>query len=433
MARQCQGVAKVEHDMINEQAWEMRVTAPAVSRAEAALSLSPQSRVTLAYHAISAGEWELATSSLVEAFGRAIVDDMPLVEARANLVRARLYRRGENSGLEELALQRALSAHASPRCVLTPGDLAEIFADLARESRRRGDSDNAVRYLVSGFKVAREPWQQSLLRTEYTSLLIRHRQYEAALARYSDTDDDMMANPAMRIASLANVCLCYLALRRESEALAAAEEILASNWVALRADDNSMLAIAMIAIVRGQPNDLTLLDRAVAGARQVADNVASRRCTLYARAAEGIRHYAHQRYSACVLALSEVLEGGEPHLSTAFMSLLFEFIADAHRDQGSPYLAQSWRSRGQRFDFTRIQRDGFTELLLLQTPQTPPLSPRQLAIIRLRAAGHNNADIAQTLGIHDGTLKADLRRVATMLGLRSPREVVAAAREAGLL
>jgi DNA-binding NarL/FixJ family response regulator len=414
------------------QSWETRITAPVMSRSEVAHSTSALGRITRAYHCVRAGLWEEAELSLAHGLGSAIIDQLPAVEARGHLVRANLYRRSDDSDSEEEALQTALAFSERPGFAMTAGDLVEIYTDLARGARRRGDSDGTVRYVVSGFRAAREPWQRQMLRTEFAALMIRHRQYHAALLRYADLEDDsQFSSPAVLLTDLANVCLCHLALRDHASAYSAARRILTSDWEQLRADDNSVLAIAAIASFRS--NDSPLLAKAVGGAQRVAQLARSRRANLYARAAEAVQHYALQHYSKCATALAEVLEAGGAHLSTGFMSLLYELMSDAHRDQGSSYLAQSWTDRGRHFDQSRVRKDGFTELLLLETPTLASLTDRQLAIVRLRATGMSNPEIAHSLGIHEATLKTDLRRAATLLGLRSPREIVNAARSAGLL
>jgi PAS domain S-box-containing protein len=61
------------------------------------------------------------------------------------------------------------------------------------------------------------------------------------------------------------------------------------------------------------------------------------------------------------------------------------------------------------------------------------LAPRELAVLRLVAAGHTNAEIANLLGYSLRTIESSRTRLRAGLGLRSRSELVRFARNAGLV
>ena len=62
-----------------------------------------------------------------------------------------------------------------------------------------------------------------------------------------------------------------------------------------------------------------------------------------------------------------------------------------------------------------------------------PLSPRELEVLRLLAAGHDNAAIAERLIVAVSTVKSHVSHILGKLGARSRLEAVLAARRLGLL
>jgi PAS domain S-box-containing protein len=61
------------------------------------------------------------------------------------------------------------------------------------------------------------------------------------------------------------------------------------------------------------------------------------------------------------------------------------------------------------------------------------LAPRELAVLRLVATGHTNAEIANLLGYSLRTIEASRARLRVGLGVRSRSELVRFARDAGLV
>ncbi|MFF0205703.1 response regulator [Streptomyces sp. NPDC005017] len=66
-------------------------------------------------------------------------------------------------------------------------------------------------------------------------------------------------------------------------------------------------------------------------------------------------------------------------------------------------------------------------------PGTPPLTPRELEILRLVARGHTNREIAARLYLSEGTVKNHLSRILTRLGLRDRTQAAIHAHDTGLL
>jgi LuxR family maltose regulon positive regulatory protein len=62
-----------------------------------------------------------------------------------------------------------------------------------------------------------------------------------------------------------------------------------------------------------------------------------------------------------------------------------------------------------------------------------PLTPRELAVLRQVTSGSSNQEIAESLVISIGTVKAHIYHITAKLGARSRTEAVARAREAGLI
>jgi DNA-binding NarL/FixJ family response regulator len=61
------------------------------------------------------------------------------------------------------------------------------------------------------------------------------------------------------------------------------------------------------------------------------------------------------------------------------------------------------------------------------------LTPRELQILRMVARGDSNKEIANTLRVGEGTVKAHIHHVYEKLGVRGRLELVLAARDKGLL
>jgi two-component system nitrate/nitrite response regulator NarL len=61
------------------------------------------------------------------------------------------------------------------------------------------------------------------------------------------------------------------------------------------------------------------------------------------------------------------------------------------------------------------------------------LSPRELDVLRIVTAGWSNKEIADKLGISEGTVKAHLHHVYEKLGVRGRLELTLYARDRGLL
>jgi PAS domain S-box-containing protein len=64
---------------------------------------------------------------------------------------------------------------------------------------------------------------------------------------------------------------------------------------------------------------------------------------------------------------------------------------------------------------------------------TDQLTPRELAVLRLVASGHTNAEIANLLGVSLRTVEVTRARLRKGLGLRTRAELVRFARDSGLL
>jgi LuxR family maltose regulon positive regulatory protein len=71
-----------------------------------------------------------------------------------------------------------------------------------------------------------------------------------------------------------------------------------------------------------------------------------------------------------------------------------------------------------------------------QKPASPlldPLTPRELEVLRLVAAGLSNREIAATLVISIGTAKTHVHNICAKLGVRGRIEAAARARELGMI
>jgi LuxR family maltose regulon positive regulatory protein len=67
------------------------------------------------------------------------------------------------------------------------------------------------------------------------------------------------------------------------------------------------------------------------------------------------------------------------------------------------------------------------------SPLVEPLSPRELEVLRLVAAGLSNREAAEMLFVTEGTVKKHLSHVYGKLGVKNRTQAVARAREIGLL
>jgi DNA-binding NarL/FixJ family response regulator len=64
--------------------------------------------------------------------------------------------------------------------------------------------------------------------------------------------------------------------------------------------------------------------------------------------------------------------------------------------------------------------------------QRGPLTPRQLEVLSLLAAGNSNKQIAGRLGTSDGTIKAHISAIMRQLGVRNRLQLLLAAQERGI-
>ncbi len=81
---------------------------------------------------------------------------------------------------------------------------------------------------------------------------------------------------------------------------------------------------------------------------------------------------------------------------------------------------------------------GPTSLHPISNPQPPspdvePLSPRELEVLRLIAAGQSNPEIARTLVIAISTVKAHINSIFGKLGVTSRTQAIVRARDLHLL
>ena len=66
-------------------------------------------------------------------------------------------------------------------------------------------------------------------------------------------------------------------------------------------------------------------------------------------------------------------------------------------------------------------------------PLVEPLSPRELDVLKLLAAGRSNAELARDLVVVEGTVKSHLIHIYGKLGVHTRTQAVARARDLGLL
>lgn len=81
----------------------------------------------------------------------------------------------------------------------------------------------------------------------------------------------------------------------------------------------------------------------------------------------------------------------------------------------------------------RLERLGMNDRPTVPAPGGPPLSPRELDVLREVALGCSNAEAARRLALRPETVKAYLRSASRKLGVHSRYQAVLAARSHGLL
>ncbi len=67
------------------------------------------------------------------------------------------------------------------------------------------------------------------------------------------------------------------------------------------------------------------------------------------------------------------------------------------------------------------------------SPDVEPLSPRELEVLRLIAAGHSNPEIARALVIAVSTVKSHTSNIFGKLGVTSRTQAIARARDLQLV
>jgi DNA-binding CsgD family transcriptional regulator len=87
---------------------------------------------------------------------------------------------------------------------------------------------------------------------------------------------------------------------------------------------------------------------------------------------------------------------------------------------------------GDRLALSGLPQQTTDEDILAETTPSEPLSGRELAVLKLLAAGRTNKDIARELFIAQGTVKAHVASVYRKLGVHSRAEAVSRAKDLGL-
>jgi DNA-binding CsgD family transcriptional regulator len=155
---------------------------------------------------------------------------------------------------------------------------------------------------------------------------------------------------------------------------------------------------------------------------------------------------------------------GQPEQSMALLALVVEHPAADHetkdlaerglaraRAELSSEILEAAKNRGQRDDLammsalilqkleTPFEQEAETAALVEMTgaevdqPLVDPLTPRELEVLNLIAAGLSNREIAERLVISVGTVKSYTGQIYSKLQVNSRTQAVAQAREVGLL
>jgi DNA-binding NarL/FixJ family response regulator len=149
-------------------------------------------------------------------------------------------------------------------------------------------------------------------------------------------------------------------------------------------------------------------------------------------------------------ATRQILRTGDPRILMLTTFDLDEHVYDALAAGASGFLLKDVTAE-RLFDAVRVVAAGeallapsVTRRLIAefarqrQAPGRPPaaltlLTPRELEVLRLIAAGLSNAEIARHLVISDETVKTHVSRVLAKLDLRDRAQAVVSAYESGLV
>ncbi|MCB8943698.1 MAG: hypothetical protein H6658_08075 [Ardenticatenaceae bacterium] len=301
-----------------------------------------------------------------------------------------------------------------------------IYASLAQIHTEWDDLDAALTYLLAGREHSRLRENQGMLLAnflQHAQILLAQGDAAAATAvlHQLPPSNQPHINPALIAMSQALQAQAALAANEPDKAHAWAAQF--TDPTAVPEQETVCQTLAQIWLSQNRTDEvLQLMERLLATAVPQHNS----RLTIHWRIGQALAHTAQQQPTPAFTHLREALLLGQPggfvrsYLAWGqpFYNLLLQLA--------QTYIEGDLETAVKRL-LPHFHQAGFANQAL------PHLTPREMDIMRLVAAGLTNDDIATTLTVAKGTVKKHLDNIYSKLQVNSRTQALARAQELALL
>jgi LuxR family maltose regulon positive regulatory protein len=312
-----------------------------------------------------------------------------------------------------------------------------VYCQLGEIQRERNDLEGAEKTLHHALSIADDLSSGEFINDGMMSLAqvqAARGEYEAALA----TLDEL--RHVIRTQQLASWDVSQVEIVRVRILIAQGNIAEAAGWAqsclrARQSQDRPLLppmlyeledlALARVALAREQPEDITAPLEGLCAAATTGGRL---RSVMEAKMLLTRARWMTGDPQSMRADLTEALALAAPEGFTRLFLDEGEQMADLLQD----YVASTRPSRERSYAATLLAAFGRAATLELNMPGGP-LSPRELDVLRLLAAGHSNEVIAGELVVAISTVKWHVAHIYRKLGVTGRVQLVTRARELGLI
>lgn len=300
--------------------------------------------------------------------------------------------------------------------------------------------EEAQRFLEKALDYAKRAGDSGLeavARLLLPALLFAQGQREQAFQAFEEHYSRLPLYPRDKISMVARDCRVRFWLEAGDVASAARW---AQEYVLEIEDERDPLyvieraALAHVYLAQGKADEaLRLLERAVVVSKQTG-RIYYLLCGMSLQALA--LHAQHDTYAA-LKVLAEALALGEPEgivrvfadCGQQMAELLLLLLESAQQSNG----ASRERCSSRAYILKLLAALNFQPSAREQRPAHPPVSSREIEVLRLIAGGYSSREIAQRLVISEGTVKTHMKRIYAKLEVNSRTQAIARARVWSLL